>query len=32
MAADFRIFGTCWALLLLCLQSAQAFYIPGKDG
>lgn len=30
MAADFRISFACWAAVLLCLQCAQAFYIPGK--
>lgn len=30
MAADYRIGGASgWAWLLLCLQAAQAFYIPG---
>ncbi|KAK3672747.1 hypothetical protein LTR78_007333 [Recurvomyces mirabilis] len=29
MAADYRIRTMSWALLLLCLQTVQAFYIPG---
>jgi len=30
MAADYRIGrASCWALLLLCAQLAQAFYVPG---
>jgi len=29
MAADFRITFACWAAVLLCIQCAQAFYIPG---
>ncbi|KAK4503380.1 hypothetical protein PRZ48_004295 [Zasmidium cellare] len=29
MAADYRISRASWAILLLCLQLAQAFYIPG---
>jgi hypothetical protein len=30
MAPDFRLSTACWTALLLCLQCAQAFYIPGK--
>lgn len=32
MAADFRIMrASCWTVALLCLQLANAFYIPGES-
>jgi len=30
--ADYRIRGGVWAVLISCLNLAQAFYIPGEIG